>query len=204
VPVVEERIACVHCDTVVAIGPLEPGQRASCPRCGNLLTACVEDGLSRVLALALASLMLLALANSFPFMALEAQGLEKVMTLPATARELYAQGYGVLAVLVLGVIVVIPAAMLAILVALTVSLLRGQAAPWLVPAGRLLYAMSPWSMVEVFVIGVIVSLVKIVHLAHVDLGIAFWSYTAFGICFIATLASLDRLSLWQEIEQCTS
>jgi len=199
---VEERIACVLCDLVLTIEPLKPGQRATCPRCGNLLSSCTPDALTRLLALSIASLLLLALANSFPFMALEAKGLEKVMTLPATALELYEEGYAALAVLVLGVIVLVPAAMLCILVALSVWLRQGRGAAWLVPAGRLLFTMSPWSMVEVFVIGVIVSLVKIVHLAHVELGVAFWSYTAFGLCFIATLSSLDRLSLWREIERC--
>jgi paraquat-inducible protein A len=55
-------------------------------------------------------------------------------------------------------------------------------------------------MVEVFVIGVIVSLVKIGHMATVVLGLSFWSYVAFSVCFTAAMASLDRLEVWREIE----
>jgi paraquat-inducible protein A len=76
-----------------------------------------------------------------------------------------------------------------------------RSAPWLVSGGRALFLLGPWSMVEVFAIGVIVSLVKIVHLAHVSIGLAFWAYLAFGVCFTATMASLDRLTLWREIER---
>jgi paraquat-inducible protein A len=147
---------------------------------------------------------LLAIANSFPFLALNAQGLEQVMTLPRTAVELYRDGYAPLAVLVLGPIVGIPALMLATMVSLLVRLRQRRAAPWLVPAGRFLFLLSPWSMVEVFIIGVLVSLVKIAAMASVVLGLSFWAYVAFAVCFIAAFSSLDRLEMWREIEACSA
>jgi len=197
-----EAVGCIQCDLAVEVAALAPGERADCPRCGHLLSACVPDGFARSLALATSSLLLLAMANSFPFLSLEANGLEKVMTLPRTAIELHNDDYTLLAVLVIALIIVIPAIMLATVIALVVPLMRGRAAGWLVPGGRLLFLLGPWSMVEVFAIGVIVSLVKIVHLAHVEIGLAFWAYVTFGFCFTATMASLDRLTLWRAIERC--
>lgn len=197
-----EPVGCIQCDLAVAIEPLAPGERADCPRCGHLLTACVADGFARSLALAWSSLLLLAMANAFPFLSLQASGLEKVMTLPRTAIELHHDGYTLLAVLVIGLTIVIPAIVLVTIIALVVPLMRGRAVAWLVPGGRLLYFLGPWSMVEVFAIGVIVSLVKIVHLARVEIGPAFWAYVTFGFCFTATMASLDRLTLWRAIERC--
>jgi len=195
-------VGCIQCDLAVEVPALAPGERADCPRCGHLLTTCIPDGFARSLALATSSLLLLAMANSFPFLSLEANGLEKVMTLPRTAIELHDDGYTLLAILVIALIIVIPAIMLATVIALVVPLMRGRAADWLVPSGRLLFFLGPWSMVEVFAIGVIVSLVKIIHLAHVEIGLAFWAYVTFGICFTATMASLDRLTLWRAIERC--
>jgi paraquat-inducible protein A len=199
-----ERVACLECDLLVLVEELRRGQRAACPRCGNLLTAPAADGLTRTLAFALAACVLLALANAFPFLALKAKGLEAVMTLPRTAAQLYGDGYATLAVLVLGPIVGIPALMLATLVALLVPIRRRVRVPWLVPAGRLLFLLSPWSMAEVFVIGVLVSLVKIGAMATVVLGISFWAYVGFALCFTASLSSLDRFELWREIEACAS
>lgn len=198
----DEPVGCIQCDLPVTIGELAPGERANCPRCGNFLTSCVPDGFARSLALAASSLLLLAMANAFPFLSLEASGLEKVMTLPRTAIELHYEGYTELAVLVIGLIIVIPAAMLTTVIALVIPLMNRRSAPWLVPGGRALFLLGPWSMVEVFTIGVIVSLVKIVHLAHVEIGLAFWAYVTFGVCFTATMASLDRLTLWRAIERC--
>ena len=199
-----ERIACIECDLLVRVGELRGGQRAGCPRCGNLLTAPAADGFTRTLAFALAACFLLVLANSFPFLALKAKGLEQVMTLPRTAMQLYSDGYATLAVLVLGPIVGIPALMLATLMALILPIRRRVPAPWLVPAGRFLFLLSPWSMVEVFVIGVLVSLVKIGAMATVVLGISFWAYVGFAVCFTASLSSLDRFEIWREIEACTA
>lgn len=197
------RIGCVECDLLVSVAPLGPGERATCPRCDHLLTQNTDDHLTRALAFATAAAMLLALAMSFPFLSLKASGLEQVMTLPRSAYELYQDGYLSIAVLVMVPIILVPAIMIGALVALLVPVRQGRPAPWVVPAARFLSFLSAWSMVEVFVIGVIVSLVKIGHMATVILGISFWSYVAFAICFTATITSLDRVQLWERIEELT-
>jgi paraquat-inducible protein A len=146
----------------------------------------------------------LTTAIAFPFLSLKVGGFENAMTLLQSAIELYRNGMGELAGLVLGFIVIIPTAMLAAVLALLVPLVRGRKVPWLVPAGRFIFALGPWSMVEVFVIGVIVSLVKLASMATVVLGISFWSYAAFVVCFTASISSLDRVFVWDAIEEMTA
>ena len=199
-----ERLACIQCDLLVTLGELREGDRAICPRCGHLLSSRTPNGLARALAFAVAAGVLLAMANAFPFLSLKASGLESVMTLPRAAVEIHREGFTEMAVLVLGVIVVIPALMIGILVALVTALLRARGGPWQVGAGRLLFFLTPWGMSEVFVIGVIVSLVKIAHLATVVLGLSFWSYVGFAVCFTVAMSSLDRLEVWDEIERCNA
>jgi paraquat-inducible protein A len=198
-----QRLACVQCDLLLAVPGVREGERASCPRCGHLLWNRAPDALQRSLSFAVAAAVLLVAANAFPFLALEAHGLENVMTLPRSLLELYREGYAPLAAIVFTFIVAVPGLMLLIILALLTPLVRERPAGWLVPAGRLLFQLSPWSMVEVFVIGVIVSLVKIHHMAHVVLGLSFWSYVGFAVCFTAALAGLDRLEVWRRIERCT-
>lgn len=201
-PPASELTACIECDLLVRVGQIGGDERAECPRCGHVITAASSDGLTRSLAFAIAAAILLVLANSFPFMALKSQGLEQVMTLPRTAVELYRDDYTLLAVFVLAPIVAVPGLMLGTLIALLTYVRRRHPAPWLVPAARFLFVLSPWSMVEVFVIGVLVSLVKISAMASVVLGISFWAYVAFAVCFTAVFSTLDRLELWREIEAC--
>jgi paraquat-inducible protein A len=194
------RTACHECDLLITIDDFAPGSSANCPRCGNKMATHTRDGMTKSLALSIAAAMLLLVSNLFPFLSLQASGLEQVMTLPRSAYELYLDGYWTIAVFVMGPIIGIPAFMLAAVIALLIPLRQGRAASWLVPAGRILFAMNPWSMVEVFVVGVLVSLVKIGAMATVVLGISFWSYVAFSLCFIAALTNLDRMSMWRRIE----
>ena len=86
-PTAPARTACIECDLIVEIGPLEEGERAACPRCGHVLTVRVPNGPTRSLSYAIAAVVLLMLANAFPFLELEAKGLERVMTLPRTAKK---------------------------------------------------------------------------------------------------------------------
>jgi paraquat-inducible protein A len=70
--------------------------------------------------------------------------------------------------------------------------------------GKLTFKLNDWAMVEVFVIGAIVSLVKIAHLATVVLGVSFWAYIVFAICLTAALSGLDRMQVWRAIEANTA
>ena len=187
---------------MVELDSLASGQRASCPRCDHLLTAFDLEATTRGLAFALAAAILLVLANSFPFLALHSSGIEKVMTIPGVGAELVRDGQVALAGMVLGPIAVLPACILAVMIALLVPLRQRMDAPWLVASGRLLFGLNPWSMAEVFIIGVLVSLVKIGTMATVVIGMSFWAYIGFVLCFIAAVGSLDRFQVWREIEAC--
>ena len=158
----------------------------------------------RSLAFAMGASIFLVIALLFPFMSMKAGGFENSMTLPQSALELYYNGRTALALLVAAFIILVPAVLLCSILAVLVPLIRGRNAPWLVPAGRAIFALSPWSMVEVFVIGVIVSLVKLAAMATIVLGISFWSYVAFSLSLTATLSSLSRMYVWNAIEQVSS
>ena len=104
------------------------------------------------------------------------------------------------ALMVTAFIIAIPAAILSLIIVLTLTLRRGRYHPWLVTAARTVFLARNWAMVEVFIIGVIVSLVKIASMATVTLGLSFWAYAAFSVCFTLTISHLDRYQCWQRIE----
>ena len=112
------RTACHECDLLITIDDMADGDRATCPRCGHTLATRTPDGLTRSLALAISAAMLLVASNLFPFLSLQASGLEQVMTLPRSAYELYLDGYWTIAVLVMGPIIGIPALMLVTIMSL--------------------------------------------------------------------------------------
>lgn len=198
------EIACHSCDLLVNVSGLKSGESASCPRCGCFLTRYRADAYDRVIAFAVAGLILLILANSYSFLSFAASGLESVMTLRETPGALWDNGLYPIAIMVAAFIIVIPGVVLVLLLVLCIPLNNGRHRPWLAPVARSIYVSYNWSMVEVFIIGVIVSLVKISSMATVVLGISFWAYAAFTICFTMAISSLDRFQCWQKIEALAS
>jgi len=194
------EIACRSCDLLVHVGMLRHGESASCPRCGCFLTRYRDDAYQRILAFASAGLIFLVLANSYSFLSFSSTGLESVMTLRETPRALWDNDMPGVAILVTAFIIVIPAAILLLLLALSSALIQGRYHPWLAPIAKSVFLAQNWSMVEVFIIGVIVSLVKIAAMATVVVGASFWAYAAFAICFTAAVANLDRYQCWERIE----
>ncbi len=195
------EIACHGCDLLVSVEGLESGQSASCPRCGGFLTRYRADAYDRVLSFSLSGLILLVLANSYSFLSFAASGLESVMTLAQTPGALWDYGMPGMAFIVAAFIIVIPGVVLVLLIALCVPLRQERYTPWLTPVAKIIFHSYNWAMVEVFIIGVIVSLVKIAKMATVELGISFWAYTAFSIVFTLAVAGLDRYQCWEDIER---
>ncbi len=199
-PAADERVACSSCDLVFDLSGLVDGETARCTRCGNFLTTYHADLLDRLLTYSLAALVLLLFSCSYPFMSFSRSGLASEMTLPQTAIALWDYGMPILAVMIGAFIILVPGVMLALVFLLAWLLKRQRPSGLLVPIGRVLFSLEVWSMVEVFLVGVLVSLVKIAKLATVILGISFWAYILFVIVFTMTLASLDRYQCWQRIE----
>jgi paraquat-inducible protein A len=194
------EIACQSCDLLVQVGTLRHGESASCPRCGCFLTRYRDDAYQRILAFASAGLIFLVLANSYSFLSFSSTGMESVMTLRETPGALWNNEMYAVALMVAAFIIVIPGVILLLMLVLGSALIQGVYYPWLAPVAKSVFLAQNWSMVEVFIIGVIVSLVKIAAMATVVVGASFWAYTAFAICFTAAVANLDRYQCWERID----
>ncbi len=193
-------IACLHCDLLSSVASLKTGETASCPRCGHFLTRKIPDPYGRVLSFTIAGIILLIMANSYSFLSFSSSGLESVITLRQTPGAVWTYGMPWVAIMVAAFIIIIPALVLILLLLLCVPLHEGQYRPWLIPVAKGVFLIQNWSMVEVFIIGVIVSLVKIADMATVELGISFWAYAGFAICFTVAISNLDRYQCWERIE----
>ena len=194
------RTACHECDLLITVPEIGEGERADCSRCGGLITARPRNGLQRALAFALAGVIFLIISLLYPFLSFSSSGLESVMTLTEASLTIYDERSTSLAVIIFITIIAAPAVMLTAILALTFPLVLGIRVPWLREVGKLLAVLTEWNMVEVFIIGVIVSLVKIMKLATVIMGLSFWAYIAFTICLVAAMSGLDTWRLWVEIE----
>ncbi|MDX2350394.1 MAG: paraquat-inducible protein A [Porticoccus sp.] len=193
-------IACPSCDLVFDVSSLNDGETARCSRCQHFLTTYRADELNRVMAYTISSLILLILACSYPFLELESSGLKSMMTLPETASKLWQYDMQGLAFIVASFIIFLPAFILILVLALVGALIMEWRYSWLRPVGRLIYTLQNWAMVDVFFIGVLVSLVKVGGMASMSMGISFWAYAVFSILYILSVYGLDRAQCWHRIE----
>ena len=195
---VEKRIACHACDLLVDI--TDDSGVIACPRCDSVLCRLYADSMETSLAFAVAAAVLLALACSFPFVSFTARGIESEVTLLQTPWVLWQYGRPFVALLVGSFIVAIPAVILFLIIEITHAIITGYFYVGLRTSAWILFSLFQWAMAEVFIIGVMVSMVKIVNMADVSLGISFWSYVGFGLCFTAALSSLDRYQVWNRLD----
>ncbi len=176
---------------------MRPGARARCPRCGAVLTTERAGALDSVLAAAISTVVLLAAAVFLPFITIEAAGRHRDA---AVFDAIIAAGGEAwpLAVAVGAMVVALPLARaLALLWVLAPIRLGFAPAPQARAAFRLAIELRPWSMMEIFIIGVAVALVKISGMAIVGLGAAFWLFVALAAVALYEDTALCRRTIWR-------
>jgi len=194
-----ELLACPECDLLQSDSAVPRPRKALCARCGAVLYQRHPHGLERTVALTAAALVLFAIANSFPILSLELQGERTDATLAGAVVALWSQNMQLVAALVAFTAILMPLAELAALAWLLVPLRFGLRAPQFGAVFQALQFAQRWGMVEVFVLGALVSLVKLGHLANVEPGIALWSFAALMLVMAAIEANFDPRDLWQRV-----
>ena len=195
-----ETIGCLECDLLIDKPALAVNQVARCPRCKHVLTICRADYTHRAFSFGLAGLIFLVISFRFPFLALDSHGIQNSMTLFETVSLLSSYGANIIALIVFLIVILLPSIMLVMILGISAALSLRRFPKPMVTVTRWLYHVGAWSMVDVFAIAVIVSLVKMLSMAHIEFGIAFWSYLAFAALFLLASSSLDRRTVWADIE----
>jgi paraquat-inducible protein A len=193
------QMVCHECDLLLAVPALESGQKAYCPRCNYLLAANRPHALTMVFAFAVSGLLFLLLSIAFPFLGFSASGQERTVTLLQSILILVIEDLPSLAAIVFASIILIPGAFLIGAVYVSSALKLNRSLPGTVMVLRWMLMLMPWSMAEIFLIGILVSFVKIVTIADVSLGLSFWSYVLFTVCMVVVTLYPDKRRLWARV-----
>jgi paraquat-inducible protein A len=194
-------IACRECDLLQREVALPRGGVAHCRRCGAVLYRDSPDSLDRTLALSLAAAILFLLANSFPILGIELQGNRSAVNLLGAVHSIWNQEMKLIALLVLTTTILIPAFELAMMIYLLLPLKFRQMPPGVALTLRLLQSIRPWGMVEIFMLGVLVALVKLSHDFIIIPGVALWSFGGLTLTLAAVASSFNARDLWANLER---
>jgi paraquat-inducible protein A len=176
------------------------GASVRCPRCDKELWRHKPDSLNRTLALTLAALVLYLIANTIPMLGLRAVGREAFTTVVGGAQQLWLDGDPLVAVLVFFTAVLAPALQIGFTLLILIGARRERPPFWVGLFLQHLHFTRTWSMIEVMLLGVLVSLTKIAEYAAVLPGVALFTLFALVGLLAAMQASFDPREVWLRIE----
>ncbi len=196
-PLKSELVLCPHCDMLQYLPELAIGEEAHCTRCQYQLDARQRDPVLRPALYAASALLMLLLANLFPFVSMAIAGNRSEIHFFDTSAVLFGEYQQVLAILVWLLIQAVPAFCMLAVIYLKIGMrYRLPARIWV---ARVLYMLKPWSMVDIFLMGLLISFVKLVATAEISLGMSFWAFCLFCLLHLRTFQVLDRHALWASI-----
>ncbi|WP_134679625.1 paraquat-inducible protein A [Paracoccus ravus] len=194
-------VACPRCDALHVEHDLEPGETARCVRCNVVLARPRAGAFTRIIALSVASLVLLIGAMFFPFLEISRMGFGNQTSLFGVAMAFSEGPLMPLTVALMVTILGLPMLRSVLLVYTLLPLSRNRPplahAVW---AFRLSETLRPWSMAEIFVIGTALALVKVAGLAAISLGPAFWAFCALILVNAASNVFTSATTIWDAIE----
>jgi len=190
---------CPECGLFQAVPAMRPGQVAACTRCGALLRRRRRDALGTTLAFSITGLLLFAIAATTPLLGLRLAGQQRDTTLTSLPSAFRDQGIWELAIVVLATTLVAPVLKLGLTATVIIGLRLGTAPSTLAAMERWRKRLTPWAMIEVFLLGVFVAYTRLAALAQVQVGLALYALGGLMLVIVATDAWLDEHALWEAI-----
>jgi paraquat-inducible protein A len=192
--------ACAECDLLLADIDVPAGGESICPRCGHVLREGRPDSVLHALLLSITGLILLGPAIGLPLLSLSVTGLRQEASLAQAILSLVDNGYWEVATMVAVCSVIAPLLNLWLLFTVSVLLQGGHSSSWLPSLLRINHHVREWAMPEVFLMGVLVSMVKLKDIAALLPGIGLYCFICLMICALLLNTLVDEHELWQTYE----
>lgn len=193
---------CQTCSLVMSMTMEALGERIGCSRCGAMIHHRKPNSLTRTWALLIAAGICYVPANFYPIMQVTSFGYKQSDTIISGVIYLFQHGSWPLAIIVFVASVVVPVLKVILLWTLVISVQRRS--QWRPHDRARLYriveVIGRWSMVDVYVVTILVALVHLGTMASiaVEQGAVF-----FGAVVVLTLLaaqSFDPRLIWDQIE----
>lgn len=200
----ENILACPDCDLLLHHVGLARSHKALCPRCGKMLYSAKKDSLDKTLALSFSGLVLYLPANFMSLMTLDTLGLQQTASVYDGVMALYQHQYFFVALMVALTCLVFPLIKLSLLFMVSLALKLKFYPGALRLCLRWYHHLDEWGMLEVYMVGILVTIVKMYHMAHIHYDTGFFCFI--GLLWVALGSSvvLDKRLFWRLIEQKTS
>jgi len=193
-------LVCDECDLLLREHSIAAGDVTICNRCGHVLHRYQPEGLKRSLAFAITAAVLFVICNAFPIVGLSSKGLESSTSLLGMVSMLIHDDMPFVAGLVFVTTFLMPALEIGAFIYLLLPLSLGYLPPKMAAVFRVMHLSQPWAMVEVFMLGLIITVSKLNALATVVPEIALWAFVCLMFAITAAAANFDSRTFWDQVE----
>ncbi|WAJ36586.1 paraquat-inducible protein A [Pseudomonas sp. GOM7] len=196
---VSALVACHECDLLMRKPVLQDGERAQCPRCSYELFSHRLYVVRRSLALVLTALLLYIPANFLPIMQLNLLGQTSQDTVWSGVIGLYESGMQGIAVVVFLCSMAVPLLKLLcqLLVLLSIRLDLGRSYGLLLY--RIYHHLREWGMLEVYLMGILVAMVKLKDLADLSLGLGLFCFVTLLLVQVWLEVTMSPQQIWEAL-----
>jgi paraquat-inducible protein A len=175
---------------------------AECPRCGGALHFRKPRSLERTWAFVIAAAICYLPANLFPVMTVTSLGKRQSDTIMSGVVYLLEHHMWPLALVIFVASVLVPLAKLAMLLLLLVSV--GRRSRWRRVDRTRMYRLTEligrWSMVDIYVVTILVALVRLGNLATIEAGTGAVFFGAVVVLTMLAAESFDPRLIWDASE----
>jgi paraquat-inducible protein A len=188
----------IGCHTCGLVSVVSDAGHTRCPRCGAALHPRIRDSIARTWALALTALVLYVPANVYPVLTVIRFGAGQPSTILGGVRELIRGGMWPLALLVFFASIAVPVLKL---ISLGILLITTQCrSRWRLHDRtvlcRVVEGIGRWSMIDVFMISILVALVHFGLLVTINPGPGAIAFAAVVILTMLAADSFDPRLMW--------
>ena len=193
-------LECHDCGLIQHLPVMPPESRAACPVCDAHLRHTRTDPFTAPLALNFAALLMFGVGAFWTLLSVSRGGIFREAHLLTGPEQLNGFGLWELSLIVLFTTVVAPLARILCMIAVLIGI-RMPVHP---PGIRVLFAwiehLRPWSMIEVFMLGIFVAYVRLGHIAHIDIGAALVALGALTLTMLVGDVLLDPQAVWEALD----
>ncbi|CAB3768798.1 paraquat-inducible protein A [Paraburkholderia humisilvae] len=198
----DRLIACHDCDALFQKPRLGRRRLARCPRCKAVLYGSTSGRLDPICAMTIAALITFLIAQGFPILELNTNGITSQTSLFGALQVLWSEDMQVVAVMVFCSTMLFPLIELVALLYVLLSVRAGFVPPAFHQVMRAIQFVRPWGMIEVFMLGVLVTIVKMTSLARVIPEAALFAFGALTLMF-AVVVTFEPRTLWDVADTLT-
>jgi len=198
---ISKTVACIECDLLLKQVDIGFGHTLFCPRCGSKLYTPKKDSIDKTLSLSITALVLYLPAVLMPLMTIDVLGFEESGSIIEGVVRFYDKGYLFVALMVLLTSLLFPLAKLSLLFTVSLSLKLKRYPDSLPVLMRFCCHLDEWGMLEVYMIGILVTIVKVYHLAHIHYNFGFFCFTGLLLATLCSSAAMDEHLFWDLIEK---